>query len=343
MRKLYVGLDVSKNETAICVRDDIGGVVLATKVITDPGAIMQAFKTVDGEIARIVMETGRASNWLYAGLLAQEMPVVCVDARQAHAILSQMHNKTDANDAAMLAELARTGFYRAISVKSMASQRMRALLRAREVAMKARMNVENTIRGLLASFGIQIAKEHKTFAMRVLSAIEDDNTVSDIVRPLVHLRADILRGLAALDRQLRTYVRNDATCRRLMTAPGIGAISAFAFVATVDDPARFRRSRSVGAYIGLTARRHQSGALDISGRISRRGDTLLRTVLYEAANSLLTRARAGNGAQLKEWAQALKARIGHKKAVVALARKLAVLLHRLWVDGTEFQAMEQAA
>lgn len=343
MRKLYVGLDVSKNETAICVRDEIGRVVLATKVTTDPGAIMQAFKTVDGGIARIVMETGRASNWLYAGLLAQELPVVCVDARQAHAVLSQMHNKTDANDAAMLAELARTGFYRAIAVKSMASQKMRALLRAREVAMKARMNVENTIRGLLASFGIQIAKEKKTFAMRVLAAIENDNTVSDIVRPLVHLRADILRGLAALDRQLRAHVRNDATCRRLMTTPGIGAISAFAFVATVDDPTRFRRSRSVGAYIGLTARRHQSGALDMSGRISRRGDTLLRTVLYEAANSLLTRARAGKGAQLKEWARALKARIGHKKAVVALARKLAVLLHRLWVDGTEFQAMEQEA
>jgi len=299
MRKLYVGLDVSKSETAVCVRDETSRVVLATKAVTDPGAITQAIKAVDGEVAQIVMETGRASNWLYAGLLAQEIPVVWVDARQAHAVLSQMHNKTDANDAAMLAELARTGFYRAISVKSMASQRMRALLRVREVAMKARMNIENTIRGLLASFGIPMTKEQKTFAVRVLTAIENDSVVSDIVRPLVHLRADILRGLAALDRQLRVYVRNDATCRRLMTTPGIGAISAFAFVATVDDPARFRRSRSVGAYIGLTARPHQSGALDISGRISRRGDTLLRTVLYEAANSLLTRARAGNGAHLK--------------------------------------------
>ena len=338
MSDLYIGLDVSKDETAICARNKAGGVVRTAKTPTEPDAIVDLIKSIPGSVARIVMETGLAANWLYAGLRAREMPVVCIDARQAHAVLSQMHNKTDANDTAMLAELARTGFYRAVAVKSMESQQMRALLRARETALKARLNVENTIRGLLTSFGLKMPRGLKTFAMRVRAAIDDHEDIARTIRPLVHLRADILKSLAALDRDLLQRVKRHGTCRRLMTTPGIGPVSAFAFIATIDDPWRFKRSRSVGAYIGLTARRYQSGVRDISGRISRRGDTLLRTVLYEAANSLLTRAKLGNGAHLQAWARSLKARIGHKKAVVALARKLAVLLHSIWRNGTEFEA-----
>ena len=340
METYYVGLDVSKDETAICIRGRDGRIELAVKKVTDPDAIAGVLSRTGLHIACVVMETGRMANWLYHELEQRGVPVVCVDARQAHAVLSQMHNKTDANDAAMLADLARTGFYRQIVVKSPLAQKRRALLRAREVAIKSRMNVENTIRGLLASFGVRLPKQLSTFEQRVQEAINRAPMLADLILPLLRLRTEALRQAAQLSKVMLSHARQDEACQRLMTIPGVGAISAVTFVATIYDPERFRRSRSVGAYIGLTSRRYQSGEMDYGGSISRRGDRMLRTVLYEAANSLLCRAKSGNGQHLKDWALALKRRTSHKKAVVALARKLSVIMHALWRDGTVFEMKE---
>lgn len=340
MERYYVGLDVSKDETAICIRDHEGRSVLATKRLTDPDAIAGALSASGLPIVTVVMETGRMANWLYHELARRSVPIVCIDARQAHAVLSQMHNKTDANDAAMLADLARTGFYRKVMVKSQTAQERRALLRAREVAIKTRMNVENTIRGLLASFGVVFPKHLRTFEQRTMDAVARAPMLSDIIVPLLRIRTEALRQVTQLSKAMLRHTREDDACRRLMSIPGVGAVSAVTFVATIDDPARFRRSRSVGAYVGLTSRRFQSGEMDYGGRISRRGDQMLRTVLYEAANSLLCRAKAASGQGLKDWATALKKRTSHKKAVVALARKLAVIMHAIWRDGTTFELKE---
>lgn len=340
MEQYYVGLDVSKDETAICVRTRDGNIRAAVKKPTDPDTIHRSLSRDLKGIVCVVLETGRMANWLYSELALRGLPVVCIDARQAHAVLSQMHNKTDENDAAMLAELARTGFYKRIEVKSKIAQERRALLRAREVAIKSRMNVENTIRGLLASFGIRLPKHLKTYEQRVRKVLEDQPVLSRIILPLLHLRTEALRQAAALTKDMTRQARTDEACQRLMTIPGVGAVSAVTFVATIDTPDRFARSRSVGAYIGLTSRRHQSGDIDYGGRISRRGDRLLRTVLYEAANSLLCRVKSAASQPLKDWATALKKRTSHKKAVVALARKLAVIMHAIWKDGTEFEVKE---
>jgi len=312
----FVGLDVSIEETAYCARDSEGRVLGQGKTATDPDAIAVALERF-GRPVRIVLETGRMANWLHRGLVARDLPAVCVDARQAHAVLSRMPNKTDANDAAMLAELARTGFYRAVRVKSEVAQAMRALLKARDLVLRQRMDLDNTIRGLLTSMGVRLPK-------------------GLALRPLLRLREDIIASLAELTRRLLAETKGSELCRRLMGVPSVGAITAYAFVATVDDPTRFARSRSVGAYVGLTSRRYQSGEVDYAGRITRRGDSMLRTLLFEAASSLITRA-SGGGA-LREWALRLRARVGHKKASVALARKLGVILHRMWVDGTKFRA-----
>lgn len=277
------------------------------------------------------------TNWLYNELGSRGLPIVCIDARQAHAVLSQMHNKTDENDAAMLAELARTGFYKKIEVKSRKAQERRALLRAREIAIKSRMNIENTIRGVLASFGIRLPKHLKTYEQRVRKVLADQPVLSDILLPLLQLRTEALHQAATLTKAMVNVARHDEACRRLMTIPGVGAVSAVTYVATIDTPDRFPRSRSVGAYIGLTSRRYQSGDMDFGGRISRRGDRMLRTVLYEAANSLMCRTKCKSGQHLKAWAISLKKRTSHKKAVVALARKLAVIMHSIWRDGTEFE------
>lgn len=161
--------------------------------------------------------------------------------------------------------------------------------------------------------------------------------MAPIILPLLAVRTEALRQAAALTKELVRQVKTSDACRRLMTIPGVGTVTAATFVATIDAPGRFAKSRSVGAYTGLTSRRHQSGAMDYGGRISKRGDRLLRTVLYEAANSLLCRVKAGRGQALKDWATALKRRSSHKKAVVALARKLAVMMHAIWIDGTVFE------
>ncbi|MFC4595082.1 IS110 family transposase [Sphingobium tyrosinilyticum] len=330
MERYFVGLDVSKDETAICVRDNDGRSVLATKKPTDPDAIAGALSASGLPIITVVMETGRMANWLYHELARRGVPIVCVDARQADAVLSQMHNKTDANDAAILADLARTGFYRKVIVTSQTAQERRALLRAREVAIKTRMNVENMIRGLLANFGVVFPRHLRTFEQRILDASTRAPMLSDIIMPLLRIRTEALRQVAQLFKAMLRHTREDDTCRRLMSIPGAGAVSAVTFVATIDDPARFRRSRSVGAYVGLTSRRFQSGEMDYGGRISRRGDQMLRTVLYEAAS----------GQGLKDWAMELKKRTSHKKAVVALARKLTVIMHAIWRDGTTFELKE---
>ena len=307
---------------------------------TDPDVLLRALSKDLAQIVCVVLETGRMSNWLYDELSRRGLPMVCIDARQAHAVLNQMHNKTDENDAAMLSELARTGFYKKVEVKSRLAQERRALLRAREVVIKMRMNTENTIRGLLASFGIRLPKYLKTYEQRVQKVLEGQTVLSGIIEPLLTSRTEALRQTAILTKDMTRHSRTDEACRRLMTIPGVGAVSAVTFVATIDTPERFKRSRSVGAYIGLTSRCYQSGDIDCGGRISKRGDRMLRTVLYEAANSLLCRVKSGPGQSLKDWAMALKRRTSHKKAVVALARKLSVIMHAIWRDGTEFEAKE---
>jgi transposase len=183
----FAGLDVSQNETAICVRGADGGVALARKVATDPDAICAALAHLGSGLAQAILETGRMANWLHDELTRRGLPVVCIDARQAHAVLGQMHNKTDANDAAMLAELARTGFYREVAVKSREAQERRAPLAARDAAINARRNAENTIRGLLASFGIRMPAQPRTYEGRVRSALEGREALARILLPLLAL------------------------------------------------------------------------------------------------------------------------------------------------------------
>lgn len=339
-QRYYVGLDVSRDVTAICVRCANGVVERRCETVTEPEAICAALVDLRDGLERVVLETGRMANWLHGELTRRGLPAICVDARHAHAVLSQMHNKTDANDAAMLSDLARTGFYRKVEVKSRDGQERRALLAARDAAIGARRNAENTIRGLLASFGLRVPGRPRTYEARIRAVLEGQDALAPIILPLLAIRTEALRQAAALTKELVRQVKSSDACCRLMTVPGVGTVTAATFVATIDAPGRFTKSRSVGAYAGLTSRRHQSGAVDYGGRISKRGDRLLRTMLYEAANSLLCRVKPGRGQALKDWAMAVKRRTSHKKAVVALARKLAVMMHTIWVSGGVFEERE---
>ncbi len=331
----YVGFDVSKEETAFCIKNKEGTVLAQGKTLTDPKALFSALKKHTLCPERIVLETGTMSAWLARELRRQGMPVDVIDARQAHAVMKLQHNKTDANDAELLAEIARTGFCRPVAVSSETAQEKRMLLKARSHLVRQRRDTENTIRGLLGSLGIRFPKGTGKLGVRVRAVLRKRAELSETIEPLLSCIGTLKQEINRLDVSIMAQAKVDPSCRLLMSVPGIGPVTALAFTATIDDPKRFARSRAVGAYLGLTTRRYQSGEMDYSGRISKHGDSMLRSLLYESANSLLSVVRKAH--PLKDWARRIKKRSCHKKACVALARKLAVILHKMLITGEPFR------
>ena len=249
--------------------------------------------------------------------------------------LSMQINKSDRNDAVGLARIMQCGWYREVQVKRLSCHEIRAVLNSRAQLVKIKRDLENQVRGLLKNLGLVIGKAGgNVFRRRAEELISRQGLLREAVRPLLEVREKVSREIAGLTRRLLALARDNEDSRRLMTVPGIGPITSLAFYAAIDDPARFKRSRSVGAYVGLTPRRHASGEVDWSGRVSKCGDRMLRTYLFEAAGVLLT--RVAQWCKLKAWGHRLWKRIGFKKAKVAVARKLAVILHRMWRDGTDF-------
>jgi transposase len=333
--KQYVGLDVSMEETKVCVLDDAGVVVFEGSVASRPAALAKLLNAKAPHAERIALETGSLSSWLWHELKAAGFPVVCLDARHAKAALSMRINKTDRNDARGLAELIRMGWYREAKVKSMESRQIRALLAARSKLVDLRGDLENQMRGLLKSLGLIIGKSGvRVLPSRIAALLRDAPHLRSLIDPLMTTHSTLAEQIATYDLQVRELAKTDQTIGRLMTVPGVGPVTALAFASTVDDPRRFARATDVGAYLGLTPRRYQSGELDRNGRISKRGDRLTRSYLFEAANVLISVVRRPS--PLKSWATKLVKRIGRKKTTVAVARKLAVILHCIWTDGTEF-------
>ena len=333
--KQYVGLDVSLKETSICVVDGDGEIVCEGTVYSEPEAIAEFVKTKALHVKRIGLETGPTSTWLWHELRALGLPVICIDARHAKAALSMQINKSDRNDAVGLARIMQCGWYKEVQVKSVACHEIRAVLNSRGLLVKIKRDIENQIRGLLKNLGLRIGKAGgNVFSRRVEELVADQSLLQEAARALLAVRESVRREIADLHRKVLALAREDKDSRRSMTVPGIGPITALAFHSVIDEPARFRRSRSVGAYVGLTPRRFASGEVDWSGRISKCGDRMLRSYLFEAAGVLLT--RVPQWCKLKAWGHRLWKRIGFKKAKIAVARKLAVMLHRMWRDGTDF-------
>lgn len=332
----FVGLDVSLKETAVCVVGEDGGVVWRGSCASTPEAIAVTVGEHAPEVVRLGLETGTLSPWLARGLEALGLPVVCLDARQAKAVLSLRINKSDANDAHGLAEIVRSGWYRKIQLKSQSAYQLQALVGARAQLVKIKIDLMNQIRGLLRTFGLVVGKVGGLkFDRHVQELIVDDGALQIPIEALLCSWRRVCEQIGVLDKRLVTVAKPSATIQRLMTVPGIGVVVATAYAAAIDDPSRFAKSANVGAYLGLTPRRHQTGELDYTGRISKRGDRLVRSYLYEAAGIVLNRMRRPSW--LRSWGRKLIKRLGFKKAAVAVARKLAVILHRIWMDGSRFE------
>jgi transposase len=334
--KFYAAPDVSLAETSICIVDEAGTVVKEGKVASDPAAITAFLAATGLSFVRIGLEAGALSQRLHDGLARAGLPVVCLETRRLKAALSAMTHKTDRNDARGMAQVVRTGWFRAVHVKTGESRVLRALLAGRGLLVQKLMDTDNQIRGSLRAFGLKVGRVSKRgFERRVRELVAGRPLLLALLEPMLRVRAAIPTELTTMPRLVRRAARRDPVCRRLMTVPGVGPVVALTFRAAVDVPARCAKSKAVGAHFGLVPRRYQSGEVDRVGRISKVGDDRVRTMLYEAANTLLSRSTRWSA--LKAWAVRVAERRGLARAKVALARKLAVALHRIWVDGTEFR------
>ncbi|ESQ81456.1 IS110 family transposase [Asticcacaulis benevestitus] len=333
----YAGLDVALRTVALCIVDDQGKIAFDRSLACDVEAISKCLREFPHPLERVGFEAGAMSQHLFFGLQACGFEVVCMEARQVMAALSAMRNKTDKNDARGIAQLLRSGWFNSVHMKSHQAHVQRALLSSRKAVLNKCIDLANEVRGLLKVFGVRLPPRtsHGSFDAIVREIIEADEDLTHALMPLLDARQVLFKTYLELDRRVKRACVGDEVCRRFMTVPGVGPILALTFKAAVDDPARFSSSRNVGAHFGLTPRRFQSGEIDNTGRISRAGDADVRSALYSGANALLMRSMKWT--QLKAWGTRLMKTKGRRKAIVAVARKLAVVLHRMWVDGTEFR------
>ena len=338
----YAGIDVSLELSSVCVVDATGRIVREAKVASEPEVLVAWFRNPGVGVMRIGLEAGPLSQWLYAAMRDAGLAVELLETRHVRDAFKAMPVKTDRKDARGIAQLMRLGWFRPVHCKSLPAQETRALLTARKLLQTKRLDVEMSLRGVLRGFGLKVGPTTaRSFPVRVCELVEGHPTLTAVAEALLAARDALGEQLRGLEKRLRDQAREDGRVRLLMTAPGVGAMVALTFVAAIDDPGRFRSSKAVGAHFGLTPRRYQSGETDVTGRISKIGDAGVRTMLYEAANIVLTRPVKGSA--LKSWAARLAARAGMRKAKVALARKLAVVLHRMLADGTPFAAERAAA
>jgi transposase len=316
----YAGLDVSLRSTHICVIDDDGELLAEGKTDSEVADIIAFLDEVDIEITEVGFEAGTLTQYLTYGLQFAGYEVVCMEARQVKAALSAMRNKTDKNDARGIAQLLRSGWYSRVHVKSIESHQTRALLSSRKAVLAKCIDLEQEIRGLFKVFGIKLPARlgHGSFDPKVRPLIEADQELSQSLLPMLDARLVLYRTFLKLEYRVRNLAKQDPICQRLMTAPGVGPITALTYKAGVDDPTRFRRSRTVAAHLGLTPRRFQSGEIDFDGHISRAGDANVRSTLYVAANSMMT--RSSQWSPLKAWGMKLAQTRGHKRAVIAEKR-----------------------
>ena len=282
--KHFAGLDVSVNETSVCIVDDMGRVIREAKVASELDALLLALKNDAYRFKRIGLEAGPLSQWLYSALAEANLPVICVETRHMRAVLKAQINKTDRNDARGIAQMMRAGLYRPVHVKTLRSQKLRTLLTHRKLLQSKAIAIENDLRGTLRNFGLKVGTVGTAkFEARIKELVETLPDLALLVEPLLVVRRALREQIAVLHRRVLAIVRDDEVCRRLMTVPGVGPVVALTFRTTVDVPARFRNSKAVGAVLGLTPCKHQSGESDYTGAISKCGDEMMRVMPYEAA------------------------------------------------------------
>ena len=339
----YAGIDVSLECSSVCVVDGSGKIVRETKGESEPAALIGWLGSLGFRLGRIGLEAGPLSQWLYMAMKQAGLAVELLETRHVRDAFKAMPVKSDRNDARGIAQLMRLGWFRPVHCKSMAAQQVRAILTARKLVQSKLLDVENSLRGILRGFGLKVGKTTRmNFAGRIRELVKGHPNLKTIGEALLSVRAVLLGEFNAFEKRVRAMSHSNANARLLMSTPGVGQIVALTYVSAIDDPARFRSSKREGPLFGLTPKKYQSGETDRSGRISKIGDTTVRAALYEAAHIMLTKP-IKRCSRLKSWAMRIARRAGMNKAKVALARKLAVILHRMLVTATPFNDAAAAA
>jgi transposase len=298
----FAGLDVSVNETSVCIVDETGRIVREAKVASEPEALLPVLRNRSYSFKRIGLEAGPLSQWLYSALGEANLPVICVETRHMRAVLKAQINKTDRNDARGIAQMMRAGLYRPVHVKTLRSQKLRTLLTHRKLLQSKAIAIENDLRGTLRNFGLKVGTVGKLkFEARIQELVERHPDLAVLVEPLLVVRRVLREQTAVLHRRVLALVRDDEVCRRLMTIPSVGPVVALTYRATIDVPARFRSSKAVGAVLGLTPCKYQSGESDYTGAISKCGDEMMRVMLYEAAQNGRCRSPDAAGSRRRSW------------------------------------------
>lgn len=333
--RLFIGLDVSLAKTAICVISEHGQIVREAEARSEPEMLVSWLRQLDGAIAAIGLEAGPLSQWLYRGLTSAGLDVVLMETRQVKGALRAMPIKTDRRDAEGIARLLHLGWFRPVHCKSISAQEVRAVLGARKAIQQGMMALELSLRGLLRNFGLKVgAISRGRFDLRIRELTNGNAMLEAATEPMLRARASLRQELVGIERCVRQLAQEDPVCRRLMSMPGIGSVVALTFRSAIDDPARFTSSKKVGPWVGLTPSRNQSGERDVSGGITKAGDVTLRRALCQAATVMMHRGRS---TWLRTWAAQIARRRGAKRAMVALARRIGVILHRMWIDDTDFR------
>jgi transposase len=331
----YAGIDVSLECSTVCVVGTSGKIVREAKVASEPEALIGWFHSLGFDLARIGLEAGPLSQWLYASMKQAGLAVELLETRHVSDAFKAMPVKSDRNDARNIAQLMRLGWFRPVHCKSMDAQEVRAMLTARKLVQSKLLDVENSLRGILRGFGLKIGKTTRTsFASRIGELVVGHPNLEEIGRALLRARAVLLTEFNGFEKRVRMS-RLHAQARLLMSTPAVGPIVSLTYASAIDDPSRFTSSKKAGPLFGLTPKKYQSGETDYSGRISKLGDASVREALYEAAHIMLTKPIKGC-AKLKSWAMRIARRAGMNKAKVALARKLAVIMLRMLKDNLPF-------
>jgi transposase len=326
----------------VAIVDASGKIVREGKVASDPAALIEWFASLGLKMVRIGLEAGPLSQWLYPAMKEAGLAVELLETRHVRNAFKTMAVKTDRKDARGIAELMRVGWFRPVHCKSMGAQETRVILNARTLVQSKLHDIEASLRGMLRGFGLKVGPTTANrFGGRIKELVSEHPTLQIVAAALLAVHEVLLREFKGFEKRVRIMARDDAKAKLLMTTTGVGAVVSLTYASAIDDPGRFKKSKQVGAHFGLTQRKYQSGEIDITGRISKIGDKGVRTALYQSAHIILTKPVKGSA--LKSWALRLAKRVGMKKAKVALARKLAVIMHRMLVDGTPFNVAAGAA
>jgi transposase len=332
----YAGIDVSLELSSVCVVDGTGRIIREGKVASEPVALIAWLRATGVGLERVGLEAGPLSQWLHRAMKEAGLPVELLETRHVRDAFKAMAVKTDRKDARGIAELMRVGWFRPVHCKSLAAQEIRAVLTVRKLVQSKLHDMEMSLRGTLRGFGLKMGETTRLgFAARARELVSGHPILEELVEVLLRPREALLREFNLLEKRVRQMARTDARARLLTTTPGVGPVVGLTFTAAIDDPARFKSSKTVGAHFGMTPKKYQSGETDITGRISKIGDAGVRAALFEAAHVLLTKPIKGC-TNLKSWAMRLARRAGMRKAKVALARRLAVILHRMMVEGAAY-------